>query len=459
MALMHNLWSKVVVDSLKSTERALSPFHFLLVVLLVVMITVFVTEISEMLWLALLPPPSESLELLIDATTLTVIILPALYFFSFRPLTLHISMRKQAEAARQESEERYRQLAENIREVFWISSADLSQIVYVSPEYEQVWGRTCESLYKAPTSFLDSIHPEDCERIIAALPQQLHGEFAEEYRIVQPNGTVRWIRARAFPVRNEFGEVYRIAGLAEDITERKQAEEKLFLSQEQLKSLISELSLTEERERQRLAMELHDSIGQALAIAKLKVEGLRGAVSAAGHAGGLDDVCEFIGQAIQQARALIFELSPPVLYQLGLEAAVESLAQNMQERHGIRIDVTDDGQEKPLTEVMQILLLRAVQELLINVVKHAQARQAQISIARDGDYVRITVVVDGVGFDFSASGPDAERAHGFGLFRLNERLHQLHGSCDIDSTPGQGTQVTLRALLAARSGNDRERVV
>ena len=83
MALMHNLWSKVVVDSLKSTERALSPFHFLLVVSLVVMITVFVIEMSEMLWLALLPPPSESLELLIDTTALTVIILPALYFSGF----------------------------------------------------------------------------------------------------------------------------------------------------------------------------------------------------------------------------------------------------------------------------------------------------------------------------------------------------------------------------------------
>jgi PAS domain S-box-containing protein len=443
------------VDSLKLTERALSPLHFLLVV----MSAVFVAELSEMFWLALLPSLPASVEALIEAAVHTVIILPALYFFSFRPLTSHISMRKQAETARRESEERYRQLAENIREVFWISSADLSQVVYVSPEYEQVWGRTCESLYKAPKSFLDSIHPEDCERIIAALPQQLYGEFVEEYRIVQPNETVRWIRARTFPVRNELGEVYHIAGLAEDITERKQAEEKLLISQEQLKSLVSELSLIEERERQRLAADLHDSICQALAIAKLKVEGLRGAVSAAGYAGGLDDVCEFINQAVQQVRSLIWELSPPVRYQLSLEVAVASLAQSMQERHGIHIDVTDDGQEKPLSADLQILLLRAVQELLINVVKHAQAQQVQISLDRDGDAARITVADDGVGFDLAASGPDAERTHGFGLFRLNERLHQLHGSCKIDSQAGQGTRVTLRAPLAARSGNDQGQVV
>jgi signal transduction histidine kinase len=144
---------------------------------------------------------------------------------------------------------------------------------------------------------------------------------------------------------------------------------------------------------------------------------------------------------------LIFELSPPVLYQFGLEAAVESLAHHMQEQHGIRIDVTDDGQWKPLTEDMRILLFRAVQELLINVAKHAHARQVLISIGRDGDYIRITVVDDGVGFDLCEREPDAGRANGFGLFSINERLHQLHGYCEIHSKPGQGTQVTLMAPL------------
>jgi PAS domain S-box-containing protein len=453
MAVAHDFWRRAVFDSLKSTQRVFSPFHFLLVV----MISIFAAETVVMFSLVLLPPLSVPVEALLDATLLTVVILPALYFFLFRPLTLHITMRQQAEATAMESEERYRQLAENIREVFWISAADLRQIVYVSPEYEKVWGHACEQLYKEPTSFLDAIHPEDRDRVIAALPKQLYGEFVEEYRIVQPNGAVRWVRTRAFPVRNVLGEVYRIAGLAEDITDRKQAEHRLLIYQEQLQFLIAALSLTEERERRRLAMDLHDSIGQVLAFARLKLEALRGAASGAEHAAGLDDVGACINQAIQQARSLIFELSPPVLFQLGLAAAVESLAHHMQERHGLRIDVADDGQDKPLTDDMRILLFRAVQELLINVVKHAHARQVQISIGRAGDYIRITVVDDGVGFNPSASGFDAGQAHGFGLFSINERLHQMHGSCEVDSQPGQGTQVILRALLQreeATSGSE-----
>lgn len=420
------------------------------------MISIFVAETTVMFFLDLLPPLPVLVEALLDATLLTVVIMPALYFCLLHPLTLHIAKRERAEAALRKSEERYRQLAENIREVFWICSVDFSQIVYVSPEYEKVWGRARESLYQEPTSFLDSIHPEDRERLMVVFLTQLQDEFAVECRIAQPNGAVRWIRARAFPVRNKLGEVYRIAGLAEDITDRKQAENKLLAYQEQLQALVSELSLTEERERRRLATDLHDSIGQVLAIAKLKLEGLRGVASAAGHARDLDDIYEFIDQAIQQARSLIFELSPPVLHQFGLEAAVASLAQHMQEQHGLRIDVTDDGQYKPLTADMQILLFRAVQELLVNVVKHAHAQQAQIAIDRDGDYIRITVVDDGVGFDPSDSGPDAGRAHGFGLFSINERLHHLHGYCEVDAKPGQGTQGTLMALLQREEESAQE---
>ena len=124
-----------------------------------------------------------------------------------------------------EREEQFRQLAENIREVFWLSSADKRQMFYVSPAYETIWGRSCASLYERPTSFLEAVHPDDRNRLIDALPKQLQGTFSEEYRIIRPDGTIRWIWARAFPIRNEQSEVYRIAGILEDMTERKQAEE------------------------------------------------------------------------------------------------------------------------------------------------------------------------------------------------------------------------------------------
>lgn len=133
--------------------------------------------------------------------------------------------RKEAEAALRTSEERFRQMAENIREVFWLTSADGRQTIYVSPAFEQIWGRSCASLYDHPGYFADSIHPDDRERMRRAFDKITSGEFDEEYRIVRPGGMVRWIWDRAFPVRDEQGRVYRVARIAEDITARKQAEE------------------------------------------------------------------------------------------------------------------------------------------------------------------------------------------------------------------------------------------
>ena len=138
-----------------------------------------------------------------------------------------ISERKRTEEALHDSRERFRQLAENIREVFWLTDPQKDQMLYISPGYEAIWGRTCESLYESARSWLDAIHPDDRDRILAAaLTKQVAGRYDEEYRIVRPDGCVRWIRDRAFPVRDQSGEVYRIAGIAEDITDRMKVEEK-----------------------------------------------------------------------------------------------------------------------------------------------------------------------------------------------------------------------------------------
>ncbi len=127
-------------------------------------------------------------------------------------------------ATLQEREERFHQLAEHIHEVFWLSSADKTQMFYVSPAYETIWGNTCASLYEAPSSFLASVHPEDQGQLNLALPKQLLGTYHETYRIIRPDGSIRWIESRAFPIQNEKGDVYRIAGIEEDITDRKRVE-------------------------------------------------------------------------------------------------------------------------------------------------------------------------------------------------------------------------------------------
>jgi PAS domain S-box-containing protein len=139
-----------------------------------------------------------------------------------------ITTRKRAEEELRASEDRFRQIAENIREVFWLTDTAKGEIIYVSPAYEAIWGRTTSSLRLRPRQWMEAIHPDDRDRIIhAAATKQRIGEYDEEYRIVRPDGSERWIHDRAFPVHDAAGHVVRIAGVAADVTERRQLEAEL----------------------------------------------------------------------------------------------------------------------------------------------------------------------------------------------------------------------------------------
>jgi two-component system, sensor histidine kinase and response regulator len=136
-----------------------------------------------------------------------------------------ITQRKHAEQALLSSEEKFRQLAENVREVFWMMPPAANEMLYISPAYEQIWGRTCDSVYQNPMSWADAIHPDDLESAHLKFARQMQGEAVEsEYRIRTPDGQEKWIRDRAFPIRDKDGQLIRVVGVAEDITERKEAE-------------------------------------------------------------------------------------------------------------------------------------------------------------------------------------------------------------------------------------------
>jgi signal transduction histidine kinase len=217
--------------------------------------------------------------------------------------------------------------------------------------------------------------------------------------------------------------------------------------QQTLRSLASELVLTEERERRCLATDLHDSVAQSLVLCKYYLDELESTPTTRPHKKRIDQSIALLDQALEQMRSLIFELSPPLLHDLGLEAALRSLASRMQYLHGIKIEYVPRGETKELPDDLSVLLFRSVRELLFNIVKHAKATHVTITLAEDHDHLQIEVVDDGIGFDPAEVARHLLNSSGFGLFSISERLEHLEGSFDIISRPGHGTRAIMTAPL------------
>lgn len=211
-----------------------------------------------------------------------------------------------------------------------------------------------------------------------------------------------------------------------------------------LRSLSSELLLTEERERRRIAVDLHDRIGHALANVKMQLGALREGVSGKENHEYIHRISDLIDQSIQDTQSLTFDLSPPVLYDLGLEAAIEWLVDQTQEQHRISMAFNDDLNPKPLDESIRVLAFQATRELLFNMVKHAQAHHAWVSMKQVDSEVHIEIEDDGIGMQASKqSGKQTKKGGGFGLFSIQERLKLSGGRLEIASDPGKGTRITL----------------
>jgi PAS domain S-box-containing protein len=231
-----------------------------------------------------------------------------------------------------------------------------------------------------------------------------------------------------------FTSIYR------DISARRRTEREVEQYRKDLRTISSELMLAEDRERQRLAQDLHDGLGQALFRARMKLDQLSTKDPAVGE---IATILEDIGKLLNTMTA---ELSPPVLRQLGLRFALKWLARHIEERYRVTVRIADDGQDIHLAERMALLLFRSVRELLINVAKHAHTDQAVLSLRRTNNFLEIEVEDQGRGFDPASHSRMVESGQ-FGLFSVREGLEYLGGTFHIRSARDAGTKVTLSAPL------------
>ena len=234
--------------------------------------------------------------------------------------------------------------------------------------------------------------------------------------------------------------------LKQEVEERLRTERSLLKHQVQLRKLSSALVQTEERERRRISSAIHDGIGQTLAATKIKLDAMRVSLPAKSEiVGQLDDVRRLISNAIQETRTLTFELSPPILYEIGLLPALEWLAEQFKRRYDLQIAVAGDGCDQSMAVPVRVFLFQAVRELCFNIVKHARAESASVTIRREvSGGIFCEVADNGAGFITSNHTTNGDAAMGFGLFGIREQLRHYGGTLTLVTSPGAGTRVTLR---------------
>jgi len=354
-----------------------------------------------------------------------------------------ITERKKAEEALRQNEQRLKILFESAPDAIYLNDME-GNFVDGNKAAEKMVGYAKEELIGKSFAEAGLLSSEHLLRALANLEKNAMGKPTgpDEFTLIRKDGSTVPVEIRSFPVR--IGDQVLSLGIARDISSHKEAEQKLFEHRAQLKSLASELSLTEERERHRLATDLHDHISQALVFSRIKLQELHASVSSDEIALPLEEACNNLDQIIQDTRTLTFDLSSPILYELGFEAAVsEWLETQIEQKHGIKTQFRNDGLPKPLEDNIRVLLFRDVRELLINVVKHAEAQNVKVSISRINQQICVRVEDDGMGFNPAEVALNA----GFGIFSISERLEQLAGHIEIESEPGQGTKITMTAPL------------
>jgi two-component system CheB/CheR fusion protein len=367
--------------------------------------------------------------------------------------SLALAQQERAREALERSESEFRDVLTTAAEGILMTDAT-GGIVFANPAVTELFGYGPEELLGKAVELLvpERLRSRHLELRTLYLQDPAPRRLGRDREIVgvRKDGTELSVELTLSPVTRAHGRL--IVCFVTDVTARRASERRIAADQEKLRQMAFDAALAEDRERRRIAADLHDRIGQSLALAQMKLRSLQEAGSAPA---AVEEAIDLLAQSITDTRTLIFDLSPPILYELGLEDALSWLAEDLGKRWGMSIEVSDDRLAKPLSDATAGLLFRAVRELLGNVLKHAQTPAAKLTLRRSGDQVEISVEDHGVGFDPHATVPSASSG-GFGLFSVREQIHRLGGTMELESAQGTGTRVTLRLPLElehARSAN------
>lgn len=376
-----------------------------------------------------------------------------------------ITEAKQIEAALRKSEERFRQVFQHAGTGIALTNLK-GLFIQCNPAYCALLGYSEEELCVLDFSRL--VHPDDREANLIEIRRLISQElpyFEIENRYLRKDGQAVLVRKFVSLLRDDSGEPAHLVALVTDITAQKEAEEQLrewkdelemrvqertgelLSSQDRLRSLASQLSLTEQRERRKLANDLHDYLAQLLILGRMKLEQGKPFLSSLPEADRIvQDVDHILEQALSYSRTMIAQLSPPVLQEAGLSAALKWLAEQMQ-THGLLVQVHSDHRESQLPEDRAVLLFQSVRELLFNVLKHSGVDQAIVRIESDrkGE-AWLSVEDQGKGLDADALQRALEPGH-LGLFAVKERMEAMGGRVELISAPGKGT--TVKIMLPA----------
>ncbi len=263
-----------------------------------------------------------------------------------------------------------------------------------------------------------------------------------EFKNNLPDGTIKWIKGIGVPKKCEDGSVVWDS-LMLDITSRKEAEIKINQHKKSLQKLTTEIMLVEEKQRKEIAANIHDHLSQSLVISKMKLTDLSKRIQTHKKQKEISSIIKHISEALENTRKITYDLSPPVLYELGLIEAIYWLAEKIEHENQIKVQFISELSDIDLTEPKMILIYRSIQEILTNAIKHSGANQIQILFTRYENGLQILIKDEGLGFNAASLKIQRQVNTGFGLFAVKERIENLKGSFSINSSLGLGTEVKM----------------